>query len=309
MVSKLIGTAQAIQAGTTSPLAEGSAVSRGARITTGTDSAVELLFQDQTVISLGENTALLLDDLVLVQQASIAERFFVSLSLGAMRFISGIQPPEAYRIATPSLNIGIRGTTLDVVVDEQQATSVVLREGELELRNGSPVVRRLRTPGHVVIARRPDAPPSLPAKAPAALERRLERFGPPAARRPQGPGLQPGQQPIPQREAAPGGLPSLLLPPPPDQLRQLDSRAAVPKPAQPNAPLKATVPETARPEISGPKVTSPRPIKRHTGRPTLATPRVQGGVPAPGRLLQPQTRPAPQRRLLPRLNKPLPQAQ
>ncbi len=310
VVSKLIGTAQSIQAGRTTPLAEGIAVSRGARITTGDDSTAELSFQDQTVITLGENTSLLLDDMVLVQQASIAERFFVSLSVGAMRFVSGIQPPETYGIITPTLNIGVRGTTLDVVVDDQQVTSVVLRDGELELRNGSSVVRRLRTPGHAVISRRPDAAPSLPARAPAALERRFERFGPPTLRQPQGPGPRPGRQPAPQGEPAPSSLPSLLLPPPPDQLRRPNRGAtAVPKPAQPNAPTRATVPEAPRPEVSGPKLTSPRPIRPHTGRSSLATPRIQGGVPAPGRLRQPQVQPAQKLRPQPRLNKPLPPRQ
>ncbi len=109
-------------------------------IETFDESATELSFLDETTINLGPNSSVVLDEFVYDPDPSNSS-FVLSVTQGALRFTSGVLPSEAYKINTPVATIGIRGTIVEVMVDEKlqtdgsRLTRVKLKvvEGEADL--------------------------------------------------------------------------------------------------------------------------------------------------------------------------------
>jgi hypothetical protein len=109
-------------------------------IETYEESATEILFLDETSISLGPESSIVLDEFVYDPDPS-ASSFVVTVTEGAMRFTSGVLPKDAYKIHTPVATIGIRGTVIDLIVtpeardDGTMGTSVSLSvvEGEADM--------------------------------------------------------------------------------------------------------------------------------------------------------------------------------
>ena len=111
-------------------------------IETYEESATEILFLDETTISLGPESSIVLDEFVYDPDPSNSS-FIVTITEGALRFTSGVLPSDAYKIHTPVATIGIRGTIIDLVVGRETRndgtvhTSVNLSvvEGEADLIN------------------------------------------------------------------------------------------------------------------------------------------------------------------------------
>ena len=111
-------------------------------ISTEEESATQITFLDESTISLGADSSIVLDQFVYDPDPSNSS-FVITITQGALRFTSGVLPNEAYKIQTPVATIGIRGTIIDVVVDRETRrdgtvyTSVKLSviEGEADLIN------------------------------------------------------------------------------------------------------------------------------------------------------------------------------
>ena len=111
-------------------------------IETGDESATEITFLDDTTISLGPKSSIVLDEFVYDPNPSKSS-FVVTVTEGALRFTSAVLPSDAYKIHTPVATIGIRGTVIDLVVgreperDGTPGTSMNLSviEGEADLIN------------------------------------------------------------------------------------------------------------------------------------------------------------------------------
>jgi hypothetical protein len=73
---------------------------------------------DETTINLGPNTSVVLDEFIYDPDPSNSS-FVMSVTQGALRFTSGVLPDDSYKINTPVATIGIRGTIVNVVVDEE----------------------------------------------------------------------------------------------------------------------------------------------------------------------------------------------
>ena len=102
-------------------------------ITTALDSATEIVFRDGTKISIGPGTRLTLDRFVYDSGADTGT-FEMKVVVGVVRFVSGklADPSEtAYKIKTPTVTIGIRGTTLTTVVDADGNTATLLNTPSL----------------------------------------------------------------------------------------------------------------------------------------------------------------------------------
>ncbi len=112
------------------------------QIETHEESATEITFLDDTTISLGPKSSIVLDEFVYDPDPSKSS-FVVTITEGALRFTSGVLPSESYKIHTPVATIGIRGTVIDLAVgreiesDGTVRTSVNLSviEGEADLIN------------------------------------------------------------------------------------------------------------------------------------------------------------------------------
>jgi hypothetical protein len=56
----------------------------------------------------------------------------IKLTSGAFRFVTGHSNKEAYEINTPIVTMGVRGTTLDILVKKGRNT-IVLRSGKVTI--------------------------------------------------------------------------------------------------------------------------------------------------------------------------------
>ena len=111
-------------------IAKGDEVVRNEVVRTAADSDARLVFRDDTNLSLGPGSTLKLDRTVFddPKPGDIA----IKLTQGAFRFITGNSNKEAYVINTPVATMGVRGTTLDVLV-ERRRNKVVLVAGAVNV--------------------------------------------------------------------------------------------------------------------------------------------------------------------------------
>jgi|GEM_PF-946462 len=103
----------------------GDAIIFNERITTSNRGNIQILFADQTTLTLGPNSDLTVDQFVYNPGAAGEGSLLLSLSRGSMRIFGG-ELGEAGRldVNTPSALLGIRGTSAVIDVDEGSGASV-----------------------------------------------------------------------------------------------------------------------------------------------------------------------------------------
>lgn len=102
------------------PARVGLAVREGDKVVTGADATVGVTFADNSLLSIGPNSALAIDRYVF-DSTTHAGHFDSTLSKGTLAAVSGKivkQSPEAMRVRTPSAIMGVRGTEFVVQVSE-----------------------------------------------------------------------------------------------------------------------------------------------------------------------------------------------
>ena len=80
-------------------------------ITTG-DGSAYIHFIDDTVLTVGANSEVVLDKFVF--DGDRAKTAVIQITRGTLRFVTGTSDHSAYQIKTPVATIGVRGTTIDV---------------------------------------------------------------------------------------------------------------------------------------------------------------------------------------------------
>jgi hypothetical protein len=108
----------------------GDGVSQNEQIRTGAASTAQLLFRDETSLSLGPESIVVLDRAVYDPSKRAGEVTVRAVS-GAFRFVSGSSPADNYKITTAAGTIGIRGTVIDVEIFRQIILAIV-RQGSAE---------------------------------------------------------------------------------------------------------------------------------------------------------------------------------
>ncbi len=103
---------QGVQGGATQALAAGSQIFQDEVIKTGAQSMAQLLFLDQTSLSVGPQAQVTLDKFVYNPNTGAGSVVFAATQ-GAFRFVSGTQASNHYSIETPVATIGARGTVID----------------------------------------------------------------------------------------------------------------------------------------------------------------------------------------------------
>lgn len=138
---------------------------RNDRLRTGADAGTKLHVRllDQTVLTLGPSSEIVLDDFAVNPKAGTAE-VSLKLSRGLLRFVGGQHAGTGtrYRVRTPVATIGVRGTAFDVKVDDQGQTTVQLTEGELSFENEDGIEVILDEPLETSRIEDEDAAPSEP---------------------------------------------------------------------------------------------------------------------------------------------------
>ena len=106
----------------------GDAVFLNEAVRTGGDSAAKFVFLDSTNLAMGATARAVLDKFVYDPSPS-NQAMALGLAKGVFRFTTGQLDKRAYTISTPTANIGVRGTILDIDVNGPRSR-VTLVEGD-----------------------------------------------------------------------------------------------------------------------------------------------------------------------------------
>jgi hypothetical protein len=96
-------------------LSPGSEVFANETVRTGNLGQADLVFLDQTNLTVGPTSEVLLDKFV-YDPTGPKGKVVLQLTRGAFRFVTGTQDHKAYAVNTPYGSLGVRGTTVEVVV-------------------------------------------------------------------------------------------------------------------------------------------------------------------------------------------------
>lgn len=124
-VTGLLGTEQR-------ELKAGHRVHRDELIRTGAEAQVELKLDDNTRLALGPDAELRLDEFA-IGGGDGSSSIVVRLLKGTLRFLTGRQTSQSYKIETPAATIGVRGTIFDLYISPQGETFVLMHSGLVEV--------------------------------------------------------------------------------------------------------------------------------------------------------------------------------
>lgn len=139
----VIGHVEAVAAdGSRRVLSRGSEVSAGDAINTSAGARAQVRFIDGGFVSLQPNTLFRVDEFNYQNKTDGAEKGFFSLLKGGLRAITGAIGKvnrSAYKVATPSATIGIRGTGYKAEIRDE-GLFVSVGEGAISLTNKAGVL-------------------------------------------------------------------------------------------------------------------------------------------------------------------------
>jgi len=101
-------------------------------VMTGPDAKTELVFVDQTHLSVGANSQVVLDSFVYDPAQSTGDAV-ITFGKGVFRFVTGDMNKDAYKLNTPSATLAIRGTIFQLLIDQMNNVIVYVEEGAVEI--------------------------------------------------------------------------------------------------------------------------------------------------------------------------------
>jgi len=114
------GTVHVERDGKRLPASVGMPIRQSDALITGADGAVGVTFSDNSLLSTGPNSVLVVDRYSF-DSTTHAGRFDASLKKGTLAVVSGKmvkQSPDAMKVRTPAAIMGVRGTEFVVQVEE-----------------------------------------------------------------------------------------------------------------------------------------------------------------------------------------------
>jgi len=106
------GAAQIERSGQKLPATVGQVVQQGDVVVTGADGSVGITFRDSSLVSIGPDSALVIDRFVF-DSTTHQGNFDATLKQGTLAVVSGKlakQSPDAMKVKTPAAILGVRGT-------------------------------------------------------------------------------------------------------------------------------------------------------------------------------------------------------
>ncbi|BBK42213.1 hypothetical protein STVA_22330 [Allostella vacuolata] len=156
----------------------GDRVFQNERIDTGPDGRTQILFLDETTITVGPNSSVVLDTFVYDPDRG-RHSVVIEATQGVLRFVSGSGNSRAFEIRTPVATVGVRGTILDILVAKDGATTVMVVEGAADLRSlGSGRIEALDRIGLASTVASRQSAPTPPAPPSDAVRSRLRVLAP-----------------------------------------------------------------------------------------------------------------------------------
>jgi FecR protein len=128
--------AEALSGGNTRTLSAGSEVYANQTVRTGNRGMADLVFLDKTNLSVGPTSEVRLDKFVYDPNGS-AGSVAIQATRGSFRWVTGSQAKHAYQVSTPHGTLGVRGTTVELLVNkpgEDCVTKLRLVEGKADYK-------------------------------------------------------------------------------------------------------------------------------------------------------------------------------
>ena len=150
------------------PLAIGQQVVHNEHIVTDAGGQAQILFLDESAMTIGPGSDLTIDEFVYDPQSG-SGRLAMNATRGVMRFVGGriSKLENGVTMQTPSGTIGIRGGIFLMNLQRNGTLDVVLLYGkDLTVKSGG-VLQSITRPGYAVSVAGRGAAPSAPAPAPA----------------------------------------------------------------------------------------------------------------------------------------------
>jgi len=144
----------------------------GETILTGSDSQVQLRMSDGALISLGEKAEFVVKAYS-YDQPDKEDAVVLSVLKGGLRTITGKVDKSSYKMETPVATLGIRGTIFDIHVSGDGTTTVILREGGVDVTGQLGETVLLQLAGLATVIEQ-NSNPSEPGSAPSAVEKYLQ---------------------------------------------------------------------------------------------------------------------------------------
>ena len=120
MVKIANGAVTIERSGEKHPATPGARIEAGDRVVTGRDSSVGITLRDNTLLSAGSDSVLVIDKF-LFNSTTHAGEIDASVKRGSLSVISGKiarQSPESVRFRTPNAILGVRGTSFVIDVGD-----------------------------------------------------------------------------------------------------------------------------------------------------------------------------------------------
>lgn len=108
---------------------KGDTVVQDEVISTGFNAQTTITFIDKTILKLGENASITIDEMVYDPKNNENDKVILRLGQGAFYFVSGKVAKQKVTLITPTATIGIRGTELLISVKDNGATTVAVTSG------------------------------------------------------------------------------------------------------------------------------------------------------------------------------------
>ncbi len=121
-VQKVSGIATIVRQGQTMPATVGLEICENDTLRTGSDGSIGVIFSDDTLLSLGPESALVIDKFLFAPREG---KFSIVLRMmkGTAAYLSGLiskLAPDSAHFETPTASIGIRGTKFVVRIEGKE---------------------------------------------------------------------------------------------------------------------------------------------------------------------------------------------
>ena len=157
-------------AGATRTLFIGNDVFRDERISTDANGRAQLLFRDQSAVTLGPSAELVIDRFVYDEKSKLGT-LAVQAGRGLIRFVGGdISKQQDVVIRTPTAVIGIRGGITLVQVDQAGGTQAIFMFGaQMSVSSNQGGLTQVVTRPGFGVTVNPGQPPSAPVRVPGSV--------------------------------------------------------------------------------------------------------------------------------------------
>ena len=120
-LQRVSGTATVVRQDQILPAKAGLEIQANDTLRTGSDGSIGVVFQDDTFLSLGPGSVLVIDEFVYApRQGKLSLAF--RMMKGTAVYLSGLiakLAPDSVHFVTPSASVGVRGTKFAVKVEER----------------------------------------------------------------------------------------------------------------------------------------------------------------------------------------------